>query len=81
MKQINELYDLIMTRADHYGIELNWRVKERILTNFECSVDYVLGTSKWSYDDKISIDDFNNILAGFEEEFEAMKEVRENERN
>lgn len=79
MKQINNLYKLILNRAEFYGINLNLRIKEMILTSFEADIDCVLGTSDWGYEDKISIDDFNNILSGFEELFESMREAMTNE--
>lgn len=75
-KTIKELYNFVLKRAEFYGIKLklNWRLKYEVLTSFEASIDKALGTTDWTFDDKISIEDFNIILDGFGEFFEGLHE-------
>ena len=70
-KTIKELYNDIRALQKKYEIELNTFRENRFEDGFSATIDDLLNNEDWSFMDKISLEDYNSILNGYEEEYEA----------
>lgn len=70
-KTIKELYNDIRALQKKYEIELNTFRENRFEDGFSATIDDLLNNENWSFMDKISLEDYNSILNGYEEEYEA----------
>ena len=70
-KTIKELYNDIRAVQKKYEIELNTFRENRFEDGFSATIDDLLNNENWSFMDKISLEDYNSILNGYEEEYEA----------
>ena len=70
-KTIKELYNDIRALQKKYEIELNTFRENEFEDGFSATIDDLLNNEDWSFMDKISLEDYNSILNGYEEEYEA----------
>ena len=70
-KTVKELYNDIRALQKKYEIELNTFRENRFEDGFSATIDDLLNNENWSFMDKISLEDYNSILNGYEEEYEA----------
>lgn len=75
-KTIRELYHEVLKKAEEYGVEFTTFKRERFEDEFDDTIDSLLGTIDWSFNTEINLEDYENILGGYEEEFEAEKEKK-----
>ena len=70
-KTVKELYNNIRALQKKYEIELNIFRENEFEDGFSATIDDLLNNEDWSFMDKISLEDYNSILNGYEEEYEA----------
>ena len=70
-KTIKELYNDIRALQKKYEIELNIFRENEFEDGFSATISDLLNNEDWSFMDKISLEDYNSILNGYEEEYEA----------
>lgn len=70
-KTIKELYNDIRALQKKYEIELNIFRENRFEDGFSATISDLLNNENWGFMDKISLEDYNSILNGYEEEYEA----------
>lgn len=70
-KTVKELYNDIRALQKKYEIELNTFRENRFEDGFSATISDLLNNEDWSFMDKISLEDYNSILNGYEEEYEA----------
>lgn len=70
-KTVKELYNDIRALQKKYEIELNIFRENEFEDGFSATISDLLNNEDWSFMDKISLEDYNSILNGYEEEYEA----------
>lgn len=70
-KTVKELYNDIRALQKKYEIELNTFRENEFEDGFSATIDDLLNNEDWSFMDKISLEDYNSILNGYEEKYEA----------
>lgn len=71
---VSELYVNILDLARSYNLDINYKLKVRVMDSLDVCMDDYFKSDEWSFDDYINKTDAELILGGFEEEFEAFAE-------